>query len=160
LLTSFHFPSFNVDFDCNLLQLLTSTSCWYNLQSAANFGTTRFLVVSLSVWGFIFMIFGLGIVFLTLVLQVVDQHLSFLYQSHHFSNPKPSHLVTKGGTLSKPLSCYLHPKVTQEASLVVESSITKMRGVIAKVTVVFTPSCVSHLLLLVEFSLMTLCAIT
>jgi hypothetical protein len=98
------------------------------------------------------MIFGLGIVFLTLVLQVVDQLLSFLHQSHHSSNPKHSHLVTKGGTLSKPLSCYLHPpKVTREASLVVESSITKMRGVIAKVTMVLTPSCVSHLLLVVGF---------
>ena len=133
--------------------MLTSTSCWYNLQFVANFGTTRFLVVSLSVWGFIFMIFGLGILSLTLVLLVIDQISSLLHQSHHASNPKHSDLLTKGGILHKTFPCTLHPlKVTREASLVVGSFITKMRGVITKVALVLTPSFFALVTLLVGFS--------
>jgi hypothetical protein len=43
------------------------------------------------------MILGLGIVVLMFVLQVIDQTLSSLHQSHHSSNPKHSHTVTYRG---------------------------------------------------------------
>jgi hypothetical protein len=107
------------------------------------------------------MIFGLGILALTLVLQVINQLTSLLFQSHNSPNPKDSHLMTKGEIIYKPLPYTLHPpKVTQEASLAVESSITKKRGVIAKVTMVLTPSCVALVTLVVGFAQATVCAIT
>jgi hypothetical protein len=53
--------------------------------------------------------FGLGIFALTLMLQVINQLASLLYQNHHSPNPKHSHLVTKGGILYKPFPSTLHP---------------------------------------------------
>jgi hypothetical protein len=125
------------------------------------FGTTRLLAISPSVLGFSFMIFGLGILALTLVLQVINQLASLIFQTNHSPNPKKSHLVTKVGIFYKPLACTLHPsKVTPEGSFVVESSITKTRGVIAKVKVVLTPNCVSLVTLVVGFSQAIVYAIT
>jgi hypothetical protein len=98
------------------------------------------------------MIFDLGIAVLTLVLQVLFKLSSYLFPRHSSSSPRHLHLVTKTGIFANPLTFILHSlEVTWEASLVVESSITKTRGVIAKVTVVLIPSFVALVTLVVGF---------
>jgi hypothetical protein len=107
------------------------------------------------------MIFCLGIVVLTLVLQVTSQLTFFPLPS--LLSSSPSHLiqVTKIGIFPNHLLIsLLSLEVTWEASLVLDLSITKMRGVFAKVTVVLTPSCVALVMLVVGFAQVTVCAIT
>jgi hypothetical protein len=55
------------------------------------------------------MFFGLEILDLTLVLQVIDQPTSLLFQSPNSPNPKHSHLVTKGEIIYKSFPYTHHP---------------------------------------------------
>ena len=51
------------------------------------------------------------------------------------------------------------PRATREASLMLDLSFTKMRGVSIEVTMIGIPSCVTHLLFGLGFSQTTRCAI-
>jgi hypothetical protein len=84
------------------------------------------------------------------------QAIFFLFPS--LSSRSLSHLVqvTKIGASSTLVLVPLHPlEVTREASLVLDLSITKTRGISIEVTVIGVPSCVTHLLFGLGFSLTT-----
>jgi hypothetical protein len=107
------------------------------------------------------MVFDLGIVVLKLVLHILFKLSSYLLPRHLSSSLIPLHLVIKTGISKNPLIFILFSlEVTREASLMVKSFITEMRGVIAKVKVVLTPHCVALVTLVVGFSQATICAIT
>jgi hypothetical protein len=106
------------------------------------------------------MIYCLGLGCLKFVFQVLSIDTLFL-DLHSFSI-KPQDVLIKtyrGGFLNSYPLPLQSPRVTQEASLLLELSITKIRGIYIEATMIGVPSCITYLLLGLGFSQTTNCAI-
>jgi hypothetical protein len=153
-------PISYVDFDGLICSCYNSIVADISLLYAAILGQQGFLLISLLSWGLFHHIlswFGLSNICFA---GTINWKLFLDLYSSSIKPQDPLIMTYRGGSFSSwPLPCN-PPRVTREASLVLDLSITKMRGISIEVTVIGVPSCVTHLLFGLGFSQTTNCAIT